>query len=70
MWDKHNWEQFYDIAQRGWQRRPPPGPWPLLAKTVSCRWLASAYLNSTTPGLTRKSPNDSACPWTAPARSL
>ena len=26
MWDKHNWEQFYDIAQRGWQRRPPPWP--------------------------------------------
>jgi len=26
MWGKHDWEQFYDIAQRGWQRRPPPWP--------------------------------------------
>ena len=26
MWNKHNWEQFYDLAQRGWKRRPPPWP--------------------------------------------
>ena len=26
MWDKHDWEQFIDIAQRRWQRRPPPWP--------------------------------------------
>jgi hypothetical protein len=26
MWDKHDWEQFYDIAQRAWQRRRPPWP--------------------------------------------
>src|SRR5580700_7486738 len=39
------------------------GPWPLLAQTVSCQWSGSVSLNSTTPGLTRKSPSDSACPW-------
>jgi hypothetical protein len=26
MWDKDDWVQFYDIAQRGWQRHPPPWP--------------------------------------------
>jgi ribosomal protein L13E len=26
MWDKHDWEQFFDIAQSRWQRRPPPWP--------------------------------------------
>jgi hypothetical protein len=26
MWDKHDWEQFYDITQRGWHRLPPPRP--------------------------------------------
>ncbi len=26
MWDKHDWEQFYDIAQRRWQRHLPPWP--------------------------------------------
>jgi len=26
MWDKHDWLQFYDIAQRRWQRHPPPWP--------------------------------------------
>jgi ribosomal protein L13E len=26
MWDKHDWEQFSDIAQRRWRRRPPPRP--------------------------------------------
>ena len=26
MWDKHDWEQFFDIVQRRWQRRPPPWP--------------------------------------------
>jgi hypothetical protein len=26
MWDKDDWEQFNDIAQRGWQRRLPPWP--------------------------------------------
>jgi hypothetical protein len=26
MWDKHDWEQFYEIAQRRWQRHPPPWP--------------------------------------------
>jgi hypothetical protein len=26
MWDKRDWEQFYEIAQRGWQRLPPPWP--------------------------------------------
>ena len=26
MWDKHDWERFFDIAQRRWQRRPPPWP--------------------------------------------
>jgi hypothetical protein len=24
MWDKRDWEQFYDLAQGGWQRLPPP----------------------------------------------
>jgi ribosomal protein L13E len=26
MWDKHDWEQFFEIAQRRWQRHPPPRP--------------------------------------------
>jgi hypothetical protein len=26
MWDKHDWEQFFDRAQHRWQRRPPPWP--------------------------------------------
>ncbi len=26
MWDKHDWEQFFDITQRRWQRHPPPWP--------------------------------------------
>jgi ribosomal protein L13E len=26
MWDKHDWEQFFDITQSRWQRRPPPWP--------------------------------------------
>jgi hypothetical protein len=26
MWDKHDWEQFFNIAQHRWQRRPPPWP--------------------------------------------
>ena len=26
MWDKNDWAQYYDIAQRGWQRLPPPWP--------------------------------------------
>jgi len=26
MWDKHDWEQFYDIVQHRWQRHPPPWP--------------------------------------------
>jgi hypothetical protein len=26
MWGKRDWEQFYDIAQRRWQRHPPPWP--------------------------------------------
>ena len=26
MWDKHDWEQFFDNAQRLWQRHPPPWP--------------------------------------------
>ena len=26
MWRKHDWEEFYDIAQHGWQRLPPPWP--------------------------------------------
>jgi hypothetical protein len=26
MWDKHDWEHFFDITQRGWQRHPPPWP--------------------------------------------
>ena len=26
MWDKDDWVQFYDIAQRRWQRHLPPRP--------------------------------------------
>jgi ribosomal protein L13E len=26
MWDKHDWEHFFDITQRRWQRHPPPRP--------------------------------------------
>lgn len=26
MWDKRDWEQFFDKAQLGWQRHPPPWP--------------------------------------------
>lgn len=26
MWDKHDWEQFFDLAQHRWQRHPPPWP--------------------------------------------
>jgi hypothetical protein len=26
MWDKHDWEQFFDVAQRRWQWRFPPWP--------------------------------------------
>jgi hypothetical protein len=26
MWDKHDWEQYFDIAKRRWQRHPPPWP--------------------------------------------
>jgi ribosomal protein L13E len=26
MWDKRDWEQFFDMAQRPWQRHPPPWP--------------------------------------------
>jgi hypothetical protein len=26
MWDKRDWEQFFEIAQRRWQRHPPPRP--------------------------------------------
>jgi len=26
MWDKRDWHQFFEIAQRPWQRRRPPRP--------------------------------------------
>jgi hypothetical protein len=26
MWDKHDWQQFFHLAQRRWQRRSPPWP--------------------------------------------
>ena len=26
MWGKQDWEQFYELAQRRWQRYPPPWP--------------------------------------------
>ena len=26
MWDRQDWEQFFEIAQRRWQRHPPPRP--------------------------------------------
>jgi len=26
MWDKDDWVQFYEIAQRRWQRHLPPRP--------------------------------------------
>jgi len=26
MWDKRDWQQFFLIAQRPWQRRRPPRP--------------------------------------------
>ena len=26
MWDKDDWVQFYDLAQRRWQRHLPPRP--------------------------------------------
>jgi len=26
MWDKRDWEQFFDIARHPWQRHPPPWP--------------------------------------------
>jgi ribosomal protein L13E len=26
MWDKDDWDQFFDISQRRWQRRLPPRP--------------------------------------------
>jgi ribosomal protein L13E len=26
MWDKRDWQQFFEIAQRRWQRRRPPRP--------------------------------------------
>jgi hypothetical protein len=26
VWDKHDWEQFFDMAQRRWQWRFPPWP--------------------------------------------
>jgi hypothetical protein len=26
MWDKNDWAQFYDLAQRGWQQHPTPWP--------------------------------------------
>jgi hypothetical protein len=26
MWDKQDWEQFFEIAQCSWHRHPPPRP--------------------------------------------
>jgi ribosomal protein L13E len=26
MWDKRDWHQFFEIAQRRWQRHRPPRP--------------------------------------------
>jgi ribosomal protein L13E len=26
MWDKNDWHQFFEIANRPWQRRRPPRP--------------------------------------------
>jgi ribosomal protein L13E len=26
MWDRRDWHQFFEIAQRRWQRRRPPRP--------------------------------------------
>ena len=26
MWDKRDWQQFFDIAQRPWRRHRPPRP--------------------------------------------
>ncbi len=26
MWDKRDWQQFFQIAQRPWQRHRPPRP--------------------------------------------
>ena len=26
MWDKRDWQQFFEIAQRPWRRRRPPRP--------------------------------------------
>ena len=26
MWDKRDWHQFFEIAQRPWQRHRPPRP--------------------------------------------
>jgi len=26
MWDKHDWQQLFVLAQRPWQRRRPPRP--------------------------------------------
>jgi ribosomal protein L13E len=26
VWDKRDWEQFFDLAQRPWRRRRPPRP--------------------------------------------
>jgi ribosomal protein L13E len=26
MWHKRDWQQFFEIAQRPWQRRRPPRP--------------------------------------------
>jgi hypothetical protein len=26
MWDKQDWEHFFEIAQCSWQRHPPPWP--------------------------------------------
>ena len=26
MWDRRDWHQFFEIAQRPWQRRRPPRP--------------------------------------------
>jgi len=55
MWGKHDWEQFYDIAQRGWQRRPPPWPVaPAGANRVPAGGRTSASLNSTTPGINQQ----------------
>ena len=39
MWDKRDWQQFFEIAQKPWQRHRPPRP---VAPSATNRVLPTA----------------------------